>query len=178
MSGTEGNIPPDEEERIDMPIKVGDAVRLTKTGFRKLSKDTKPLQLVKIGWPNAFQVTRILEHPVHGLQISLGTCCNFMAKKNGKPYCSAHPAKYFEVIPAGEMPRGSKEPKDEKPRDSQPGDLLTSVLLPLVGEAAAVEYMNDIEKPAIALRLFGQKVVLNGTVAKQVSKMAQDLGIL
>lgn len=178
MNATEGNIPPAEEERIDVPIRVGDAVRLTKTGFRKLSKDTKPLQLVKIGWPNAFQVTRVLEHPERGLQISLGTCCNFMAKKNGKPFCIAHPAKYFEVIPAGEIPRGSKEPKEEKPRDNQPGDRLTSVHLPFVGEAAAVEYMNDIENPAIALRLFGQKVVLNGPVAKQVSKMAQDLGIL
>lgn len=97
-------------EKKEDPIVPGDIVSVNEEGLKSAMT---PVALLKIGWPNYFCVTNVIEDATRGLLYELDPCCNWMVdwKNDGYPFlCRAHPARYFKKIEGKhvELPKGER----------------------------------------------------------------------
>lgn len=173
MSRDEGNVPTEPDSRQNETIRPGDVVYLTPDAIKRAPRLMGPLKLYSIGWPNAFQVVHVFDD--QGVpHLTIGGCCYNLVinRRTGARLCSGHEAKWFRKLAvAAETPK-------EPPRARQKGDRTTSIEAPLVGEVGAIEFLDDEHNPAMVIRVLGQKIVLNGKAAVDISKLAQANGLL
>lgn len=170
MKDKQGNAK--EPEQVE-EIKPGDYVRLTDAALKHGPRMMGPLKLYSVGWPNLFQVVHKFEE--NGVQyLSIGCCCKnlLLNRKNNARLCSGHDQKWFR-----KMSIGTTE-EQEPEREPRKGDRLTSIELPVLGEAAALEFLDNEQNPLLVMRVLGQKVVLNGQTAVDIAKFAQANGLL
>lgn len=173
MTYDEGNVPVEPPARKQEDIRPGDLVCLTPQAIRRAPRFMGPIKLCSIGWPNEFRVVHVFEHQGKTMLSILG-CCNHLIinRKTGAHLCSGHEVKWFQKIDiAPEVPKAA-------PRERKKGDRVTSIEVPLLGEVGALEFLDDEQNPALSLRIFGQKVTLNGKAALDARDLAKDNGLM
>lgn len=173
MTYEEGNVPVDAPIRKQEDIQPGDRVCLTPQAIRRAPRFMGPIKLYSIGWPNEFTVVHVFEHEGK-TNLSILGCCNHLVinRKTGASLCSGHEAKWFQKI------GGAPEAPKEAPRERKKGDRVTSIEVPILGEVGALEFLDDEQKPALSLRIFGQKLTLNGKAALDARDLAKDNGLM
>lgn len=171
MSGN-GNIREDRPKA--QPVEEfheGDLVRLTEASLRDKRKGivfSSPRRLISVGWPNVFQVMKVVEFEEEGLCLSLSACCYNMIDRSGERLCTAHPARLFQKL--------DLRSELEAVRPRQKGDK-SAVLVTPFGELFAAEYREDPENPHFHVRLASLPIDLEGGLAKWVKDLFTENGI-
>jgi hypothetical protein len=112
-------------------FKVGDHAEITAKGLVATPK-SKPAQLIKIGWPNEFLVSDIIEGEDGQILLCLDPCCGWMRKsdRSDEEACKGHPSEFFRALEENVFGEGA-EPR-EGAKKAPEGE-------PVVSEAKAGE---------------------------------------
>jgi hypothetical protein len=125
-----------------------------------------PLTLLKIGWPNKFQVLETYEKNGKPA-LRLDPCCGWMKKPGTEVNaCEGHPAGLFVKNADAE-------------RIKSKDDRYSSLEVPW-GEVLSLEYLEDEKMPAIVLRLAGGKrpFAVSGPIARDLHQRAKEFGLI
>lgn len=163
MSGN-GNVSRRSERKKTEDIQTGDYVKITNAAFEKV-RTMSPIDLFHTGWPNEFLVIAVFEH--EGVRcLRLDPCCGWLRNRaTGQYLCEGHPVEYFEKTD----PLTHEKSKDDR-----------HFSLEVLGqEAVSADFSDKGRNPSLSLKVPGIRhpIILSGKVAKDLSKMAQDLGV-
>lgn len=163
MTGN-GNVNRSPEKQVK-EIQTGDYVRLKQSSFERI-RTSSSIELFKIGWPNEFLVLGIFEH--EGMRcLKLDPCCRRLRNRaTGQYVCDGHQEEYYEKT----EPLDHGLSKDDR-----------HFSMEVLGqEAVSVDFSEKGPHPSLSLKVPGIRhpIILSGKVAKDISKLAQDLGAL
>lgn len=157
-----GNVPAGESARVLEEFKGGDVVRITDEVLADPDLELSPAELVRIGWPNEFEVADVFT--LKGKPcLTLKPCCYFLEKPRGRTRCKGHDAQFFEKV--------------RRERIARKGDRSAAVSIPWMGEVAGFRYDDDEESPVARFHLMGREVKVEGAPAKHLKTLLESYGV-